>query len=462
MKKTLLLMVLFIVFTLTVSCGDNTRKPVNDSEGADNDSETQSDTDNETGDDVEQGDCGNGSVEGSEECDGGLIECTELNPALYLSGKAKCKEDCSGWDTVTCVESDAVCGDDVTEAPEVCDGDLKNCVEIDSSKYKGGKAKCNRNCDGYDTVTCEELDDYCGNGEISFGEICDKDVTDCTVLDSKLYSGGNATCKDDCSGYDVSQCVEIVAVCGDEKVEGSEICEKEELINCIEIDPSLYKGGKAYCLDDCSGWDVITCEENTGILFSDGFENGDAKWTLGGDWEIGLPYYDIGGVTLNEAAAGEGVLGTKLTDGYTVNVNSTATISDEINIPATGSYELSFSAYVNTDFDTDSTTGKPNWFDGMVVTYKSGSDAETELILNAENIELLGTFKALTDGTNYAVKTGLRGTSVNNTYSGFSSDLSFLAGETVTISFVFYSDTIQGGTGSFPGIYIDDVMISLK
>ncbi|HRZ80520.1 MAG TPA: hypothetical protein P5044_10970, partial [bacterium] len=153
MKKTLLSMVLFIVFTLMVSCGDNTRKPANDSEGADSDSETQSDTDNETADDVEQGNCGNGSVEGSEACDGGLIECTELNPALYLSGKAKCKEDCSGWDTVTCVESDAVCGDDVTEAPEICDGDLKNCVEIDSSKYKGGKAKCNRNCDGYDTVT---------------------------------------------------------------------------------------------------------------------------------------------------------------------------------------------------------------------------------------------------------------------------------------------------------------------
>jgi hypothetical protein len=34
------------------------------------------------------------------------------------------------------------------------------------------------------------------------------------------------------------------------------------------------------------------------------------------------------------------------------------------------------------------------------------------------------------------------------------------AGKTVTIEFKFYSDTIQGGSGKFPGIYIDDVVIA--
>lgn len=399
--------VLLIFFA---ACGDNTRKPANDSNAENNDNESSDTGDEELSDDIEEGICGNDNVELSEVCDGGLKDCTKINPALYISGKAKCKEDCTDWDVITCVETDAECGNEILEVPEACDSDLKDCVDIDSSKYKGGKAKCNNNCDAYDTVTCEELDE--------------------------------------------------VAVCGDDLVEGNEVCEKETMTDCVDIDSSLYKGGKAYCLDDCTGWDTITCEENIGILFSDGFENGSDKWILGGDWEIGLPYYDIGGVTLTEAATEDGVLATKLTDGYTIKVNSTATVAEDIVIPETGSYTLTFSAYVNTDFDVPSENGDANWFDGMIVTSKSGLDAEENLAIISEDPGLAGSFKALVGETDYDIKTGVRGTSANNTYSDFSVDLSSLAGKTVTINFVFYSDTIQGGTGAFPGIYIDDVLIA--
>ncbi len=458
MKRFFATLVL-LMFIFTTGCDESkTKKPANDSNN--DTSDNDSSTDDEETDDEETGDCGNNIVETGEICDGGLKNCTEINPALYISGKAKCKSDCSGWDTVTCEETDAVCGNETVEVPEVCDGNIENCIDIDPLKYKGGKAKCNRNCDGFDTITCEELDDYCGDGKISNTEFCDGDLKACIDIDSKIYSGGTAECKDDCSGYDVADCVEIVAVCGDEKVEGKEVCEKGELKNCVEINSTLYKGGKAYCEDDCSAWDAITCEEKGSILFSDDFENGDSKWTLTGDWEIGYPYYDISGVTVNEAVSGDQVLATKLTDGYTVKVISIAAIKDKITIPETGNFVLTFSAYVNTDYDAGTSSDANSWFDGMIVTYASGLEAPVEIPPSTDNADLIGSFKGLTDGTNYTTFSGVRGTSVNNSYSKFSYDLSSISGKTVTIEFKFYSDTIQGGSGSFPGIYIDDVVIA--
>ena len=451
--------VLLTVFVFAAGCGESkTKKPANDSnqDGSDNDTPV----DDESGDDSDEtAVCGNDAVEAGEVCDGGLRNCTEINPALYISGKAKCKNDCTGWDTVTCEESNAVCGNEIVEIPEVCDGNIENCVNIDPSKYKGGKAKCNRNCDGFDTVTCEELDDYCGDGKISNTEFCDSDFINCKDIDAKKYSSGTAECKDDCSGYDFSSCVEIKSVCGDGKVEGKEVCEKGELKNCIEINSTLYKGGKAYCEDNCLGWDTVTCEEKGNILFSDDFENGHSKWSLTGDWDIGYPNYDISGVLLNEAVSGDIVLATTLTGGYNVKVNSIASIKNPVTIPATGNFVLTFSAYVNTDYETDFGTGGKNYYDGMIVTCTYGLEDPVELPPSTDNADLIGSFKAL-EGSNYKDMTGIRGTSENNTYSKFSYDLSSVSGKTVTIDFKFYSDSIQGGSGSFPGIYIDDVVIA--
>jgi len=47
--------------------------------------------------------------------------------------------------------------------------------------------------------------------------------------------------------------------CGNGIVEEGEVCEKGEVGECIEIDPELYSGGLAICLDDCNGYNTITC-----------------------------------------------------------------------------------------------------------------------------------------------------------------------------------------------------------
>ncbi|HOW52749.1 MAG TPA: hypothetical protein PLV42_11990 [bacterium] len=114
-----------------------------------------------------------------------------------------------------------------------------------------------------DTVSPDEdiVPPTCGNGDVDSGEVCDENLIDCIDIDDKLYSGGKATCQDTCLGWDTITCDEIPHTCGNGIVEGPEICDTQLLTNCVEIDPMKYSAGKAYCLEDCSGYDTATCEE---------------------------------------------------------------------------------------------------------------------------------------------------------------------------------------------------------
>jgi len=99
----------------------------------------------------------------------------------------------------------------------------------------------------------------CGNDTIDSGEVCDGGLISCTVLDEALYKAGKATCKTDCSGWDTATC-EKKPACGNGEIEEGEVCEESNLKDCILIDSDLYRGGKAYCSDDCTAWDTSTCD----------------------------------------------------------------------------------------------------------------------------------------------------------------------------------------------------------
>ena len=126
--RNFIISVMLAVFAF--SCGDSVAtksKPKNDNDASvsDNDSDqTVSDDenvadDNQTvkddeavKDDISVPDedsvisdtCGNTSIEWPEVCDGGTMDCVDIDDTKYSSGKAKCKDNCSGWDTATCVE----------------------------------------------------------------------------------------------------------------------------------------------------------------------------------------------------------------------------------------------------------------------------------------------------------------------------------------------------------------------
>lgn len=111
------------------------------------------------------------------------------------------------------------CGNSNVEWPEICDGGTIDCVNIDNTLYSGGKAKCNDNCSGWDTGTCEELkqnectdgtrqcygayqyqicDDYDDDGYTEWGEAQ-------TCSNSGTCSG-NGFCSNDCYSHNYYEC----------------------------------------------------------------------------------------------------------------------------------------------------------------------------------------------------------------------------------------------------------------
>ncbi len=49
---------------------------------------------------------------------------------------------------------------------------------------------------------------FCGNGDVEAYERCDGNTISCMYL-APYYGGGTATCKSDCSGWDLNNCLEV-------------------------------------------------------------------------------------------------------------------------------------------------------------------------------------------------------------------------------------------------------------
>lgn len=262
MKRFGWLVFLFCVVALMTAC-EGTKKNTTDKDGSDDDQLLGDGDELAVADADFAATCGNGSIDGGEPCDDNTEFCTAIDPVLYSGGKAKCLKDCSGYDVATCDEVPHECGNTVKEGPEACDGDTKNCVDIDAAKYGGGKAKCLADCTGYDTATCDEKVPECGNDVIEGTEVCDGGTKLCTLI-SGDYLGGTASCKADCTGWDTATCT-TAANCGNDTLDNGETCDKgsgstTKVKNCVEIDPYTYSGGKAKCNAACDGWDTATCE----------------------------------------------------------------------------------------------------------------------------------------------------------------------------------------------------------
>jgi|GEM_PF-2040137 len=202
--------------------------------------------------------CGNDVVDEGETCDGEEKDCSEID-AKFISGKATCNTTCDGWDLSNCEEeeisADPECGNDAVEEGEICDGGTKPCTEIDADKYSTGTANCKDDCSGFDEEVCVAKA-VCGNSVEEEGEGCDGGSVECSTLG---FLTGFAACKEDCSGYETSTCL---PQCGNEIIEEGEDCETGDTMNCIDLDWKVYKGGEVTCSAEC-GWDDTACELTT-------------------------------------------------------------------------------------------------------------------------------------------------------------------------------------------------------
>lgn len=175
--------------------------------------------------------CGDGIVQGEEECDGTPVDeqgtplvCAAPGEAVALACTAECTIDDSA-----CPD----CGNDVVEPGEECDGDIAgtSCADLG---WFAGELSCSPTC-AIDETACTS----CGNGVIDPGEDCDGEAVP-TCEDNGLF-GGATTCSPSCE-LDLSQC----GGCGDGFVNANEECEPGKTV------------GLCSCTDACT-IDDATC-----------------------------------------------------------------------------------------------------------------------------------------------------------------------------------------------------------
>ena len=132
------------------------------------------------------------------------------------------------------------------------------------------EAKCadGQDNDGDGNADCDDDDCSgvypctCGNDIIDAEEeVCDESAkANQTCRDFGFYQG-TLTCKDDCSGFDTSDCI---GSCGDGKINGDEACDPGGEDSAAALGDAAcanfgYKDGTLGCKDDCSGFDTSDC-----------------------------------------------------------------------------------------------------------------------------------------------------------------------------------------------------------
>ncbi len=142
-------------------------------------------------------DCDGACDDGFACCEGSTRDCTALG---FFTGTAVCQAGCGGYDTSGCTN----CGDGSVDAGEECDGtDLggASCTTIGMG-FGSGTLACGAGC-RYDTTGCS----LCGNGSVDAGEECDgADLggADCTSIPGG-FTGGTLECAPSCT-YDTAMC----------------------------------------------------------------------------------------------------------------------------------------------------------------------------------------------------------------------------------------------------------------
>ncbi len=146
--------------------------------------------------------CGNGVIEGTEECDGGDLGGATCSTFGHSQGTLSCNTDCT-YDSSDC----HTCGNGAREGGEMCDGtDLAGLSCADFGCTGGGNLGCNPTCDDFDLSGCSGCPVCNNNGLCDLGE-------DCTSCGDCL-SGPGPQCGDGVCNIDIGEdCVSCAADC---------------------------------------------------------------------------------------------------------------------------------------------------------------------------------------------------------------------------------------------------------
>ncbi len=280
--------------------------------------------------------CGDGLISDREVCDGANLDgktCTSV-PGGFISGQLQCASSCLAFDTSFCELP--------SDSPSSCDSEhLSLCLTQANCTGAGGhwyNNTCNRYeqgavCDSQHVELCLTQGTCIDAGGYWYNNTCNKNasatcgenypelcLTAGTCLDAKGYWYNNS-----CYAS-----AEVVAVCGDGIVTGSEECDGNNLSmgNCTSLG---YDGGNLSCMSDECRFNLTECfliplpgppsfaldpaEIRSTVFLSRGFSTYRFRITNTGDSEIvGLrldfnpskfmivPYQDIN-ISVNESAS---------------------------------------------------------------------------------------------------------------------------------------------------------------
>ena len=169
---------------------------------------------------VTGGSCGDGIVNGNEQCDNGANNGAVCTPA-YGETCEYCTNSCTR-ETVT----GGSCGDGIVNGNEQCDNGASNGA-VCTPAYGETCEYCTNSCTT-ETVTGGS----CGNGVVEDDEECDNG-SDNGVVPSVSYGETKTYCKADCSKGTV-----VGGQCGNGTLEGSEACDDGNLVNGDGCDAS--------------------------------------------------------------------------------------------------------------------------------------------------------------------------------------------------------------------------------
>ena len=195
--------------------------------------------------------CGNELVEAAEVCDGSDLAGDTCQSLGWSGGSLSCQPGCQQYDTSLC-SLEAVCGNGLIEPPEVCDGSSLSDTTCAELGFYTGTLACLADCTSFDTSGCVE---HCGDGVINGSEVCDgTDFGNDSCLNLG-FDSGSLSCSTDCQVIDDSSCT---GYCGDGVISGTEVCDGTDFGDDTCQSHGFYSGDLS-CSTDCQVIVVSSC-----------------------------------------------------------------------------------------------------------------------------------------------------------------------------------------------------------
>jgi hypothetical protein len=182
--------------------------------------------------------CGDGVVNGAEQCDGQDLGGRICTTEGFSGGTLACKADCT-LDTTGC-ES---CGDGVVNGSEACDGAALDGKTCQSEGFDSGALACDALCQ-LDLSGCQIA--TCGNGSLDEKEPCEGTDLGGKTCAQLGFDGGELTCDDNCA-LNTSACFR----CGDGVINGTEQCDGSQL-GGKTCKTQGFDGGALGCTTTCT------------------------------------------------------------------------------------------------------------------------------------------------------------------------------------------------------------------